>query len=41
MPEYTRGEIDNLYNAFAALSAKTPKLEKPRERIGFRLNNEQ
>ena len=31
-----REEIDNLYNAFAALSAKTPKLEKTRTPIGYR-----
>jgi hypothetical protein len=41
LSEYTREEIDNLYNAFAALSTKTPKLEKPRQPIGFKLNNEQ
>jgi hypothetical protein len=41
LSEYTREEIDNLYNAFAALSAKTPKLNKPRTPIGFRRNNEQ
>jgi hypothetical protein len=40
LSEYTREEIDNLYNAFAALSAKTPKIEKPREPIGFRRNNQ-
>ncbi len=35
LSEYTRGEIDNLYAAFAALSAKTPKIEKPRTPIGY------
>ena len=39
LSEYTREEIDNLYNAFAALSAKTPKLDKPRTPIGYRTNN--
>ena len=35
LSEYTRDEIDNLYAAFAALSAKTPKIEKPRTPIGY------
>jgi signal transduction histidine kinase len=35
LSEYTREEIDNLYNAFAALSAKTPQVQKPRPQIGF------
>ncbi len=35
LSEYTRGEIDNLYAAFAALSAKTPTIEKPRTPIGY------
>ena len=35
LSEYARGEIDNLYAAFAALSAKTPKLEKSRQPIGY------
>ncbi len=35
LSEYTRGEIDNLYAAFAALSSKTPKIEKPRTPIGY------
>ncbi len=42
LSEYTRKEIDNLYAAFAALAAKTPKLEKPRTPIGYRtMNNQQ
>ena len=40
MSEETRKEIDNLYNAIAALSVKTPASEKPRAPIGFRRNNE-
>lgn len=35
LSEFTRDEIDNLYAAFAALSSKTPKLEKPRAPIGY------
>ncbi len=41
LSEYTREEIDNLYAAFAALSAKTPKLEKPRTSIGYRTSSSQ
>jgi hypothetical protein len=36
LSEDTRKHIDNLYNAIAELSVKTPQLEKPRRRIGFR-----
>lgn len=36
LSEYTREEIDNLYAAFAALSAKTPKLEKQPAPIGYK-----
>ncbi len=36
LSEFTREEIDNLYAAFAALSAKTPRLNKPHNPIGFK-----
>jgi len=40
LSEYTREEIDNLYAAFAALAAKTPKIDKPRTPIGFARNRD-
>lgn len=36
LSEYTREEIDNIYNAIAALSIKPSQLDKPRPRIGFK-----
>jgi len=35
LSEYTRKEIDNLYNAIGALSVKPPQISKPRNPIGF------
>ena len=33
-------EIDNIYNAIGALSVKMPKVDKPRQRIGFKRSDE-
>jgi hypothetical protein len=40
LSEHTREEIDNLYAAFAALAAKTPKIDTPRRPIGFARSND-
>jgi hypothetical protein len=38
LSEETRKEIDNLYNAIAALSVKSPVPEKPRTPIGYNVS---
>jgi hypothetical protein len=38
LSEETRKEIDNLYNAIAALSVKPPVPEKPRTPIGYNVS---
>ncbi len=35
LSEDVRKELDNIYNAIAALSIKTPQAQKPRHPIGF------
>ncbi len=41
LSEDMRKELDNIYLAIGALSAKTPTIEKPRRPIGFQhLNKE-
>lgn len=39
LSEYTREEIDNIYNAIAALSIKAPELPAARGRIGYKKND--
>ena len=41
LSEDTRKHLDNLYEAIAALSIKTPQLEKPRQRIGYKIGDEE
>ena len=36
LSEYTREEVNNLYNAIGELSVKLPQLDKPRRRIGYK-----
>ena len=40
LSEYTREELDNLYNAIGELSVRPSSLEKDRKRIGFRRGDE-
>ncbi len=40
LSEDMRRELDNIYNAIAALSVKAPELDKPRRRIGFKQDDE-
>ncbi|MDR2936129.1 MAG: ORF6N domain-containing protein [Rikenellaceae bacterium] len=40
LSEDTRKHIDNLYNAIAALSVKSPQLENSRRRIGYKQDDE-
>ncbi len=40
LSEFTREEVTNLYNAIGELSIKTPRIDKPRNRIGYRRSDE-
>ena len=40
LSEDVRKEIDNIYEAIAALSAKATKTTKPRSRIGYKIGDE-
>ena len=40
LSEDTRKHLDNLYNAIGELSIKTPQLNKPRKRIGYKTGDE-
>lgn len=40
LSEDMRRELDNIYNAIAALSVKTPQTDKPRRQIGFKTGKE-
>lgn len=40
LSEDVRKEIDNIYQAIAALSIKPPQLDKPRPRIGYKKGGE-
>ena len=41
LSEDTRKHLDNLYNAIGELSIKTPQLNKPRKRIGYKTGDEE
>ena len=39
LSEDVRKELDNIYQAIAALSVKSPRVQKPRNPIGYKTNN--
>lgn len=41
LSEDVRKEIDNIYQAIAALSIKPPQLDKPRPRIGYKIGDDE